>query len=614
MATKESGTEQRIINGWSLLEGGLLLAFLLTACVVDRSLWRGVITTKYFYFTAMLCLAVPLTGYLAVYHKYRFPLIRYADLAVALFAVYAIFHRLVVGGGNQMHWWLFLLMIPFYAVVRFLTERRDGIHVLTVAILLIVLAETLWGIMQLAGFLPSYHTAFPVTGSFFNPAPYAGLVAVGIPLALGQFFIRGISRGERMLGGMVLAASLLVLPFTGSRAAWLAALAGVLAATWQGCSSKRESPAFPSFFRGGRRIAFFTILAVTAILLTHGLYHMKKDSADGRLLIWNVSASVIKEHPVAGVGIGRFAAVYGQAQADHFLSGKGTTEQVMLADHPDYAFNEGVHVAVELGLAGLFLFLLAIGTCLWPKQTRVPRKSGEISAGYCLSSFTGLLVFSLFSYPFSVLPLSILFVTLLAALASRTPPPRRQPSSKMCVAGWGALVLLTAAVAIQVLPRRQSYREWRETSSLFRAGDNAGALDEYLILYPSLKYEKNFLMEYARCLSHLGRHEESNRLFRAYLDLGCNPEAYNYMGNNYKAMGQHDKAEQAYTRSCLVTPNRHYPEYLLMKLYHETGRESEAIEKARLLRDKPVKVNSPVIKLIRAEAAKIVETSNPLNE
>lgn len=513
-----------------------------------------------------------------------------------------------------MHWWLFLLMIPLYAVARVLAERRDGIRALTVAILLAVSVETFWGILQAAGLLPSYHTAFPVTGSFFNPAPYAGFVAAGVPLALGQFFTRGICRSERVLGGLALAASLFVLPFTGSRAAWLAALAGVLAATWQGYSSKRESPAFPSFLRGGRRIAFFAVLGVTVILLTRGLYHMKKDSADGRWLIWSVSASVIKEHPAAGVGTGRFAAAYGQAQADHFLSGKGTAEQAMLADHPDYAFNEWVQIAVELGLAGLFLFLLAIATCLWPKRARVPRKGVKTSAGYCFSSLIGLLVFSLFSYPFSVLPLSILFVALLAALASRTPPSRRQPSFKTRVAGWGTLVLLTAAVATQVLPRRQSYRLWQEASGLFRSGDNSGALDEYLILYPGLRHEKNFLMEYARCLSHLGRYEESNAVFREYLDLGCNPEAYNYMGNNHKAMGRHDEAEQAYTRSCLVTPNRHYPEYLLMKLYHETGRESEAIEKARLLRDKPVKVNSPVIKLIRDEAAKIVEASNPLNK
>lgn len=45
------------ISGPGSLAGGVFLAFLLTACVVDKTLWRGVTTAKYFYFTGMLCLA-----------------------------------------------------------------------------------------------------------------------------------------------------------------------------------------------------------------------------------------------------------------------------------------------------------------------------------------------------------------------------------------------------------------------------------------------------------------------------------------------------------------------------------------------------------------------------
>lgn len=609
-ANKVDSIEKLTIDRWNLLAGGLLLAIFLTACVVDNSLWRGVTTAKYFYFTMVLCFAVPLTGYLVARRKYPFPFTRSVDIAVGLFALYVIIHRLIMGGGNQMQWWLFLLMIPFYAVARALIERRDGIRVLAIAILLTVLVETVWGILQLTDLLPSYHNAFPVTGSMFNPAPYAGFIAAGIPLALGHLLSRGFTRSERLLGGVVLATSLSVLPFTGSRAAWLASLAGVLAAGWLGYGANRKSITLPSFLRGRRRIVLFFVLGALFIMLMPGMYHMKKDSADGRRLIWNVSVSVIKKHSAAGVGTGRFAAVYGQAQADYFLSGKGTEKQRMIADHPDYAFNEYIHIAVELGLLGLFLFLLVLGMCLLPTRVRpaLPDKNTETAC--CRASFIALLVFGLFSYPFSVLPLVILFVALLAAIVSQTPPLRRQLTFKGYMAGWTAATLLTAIVAFQVLSRRQSYRLWQETGSLFRSGGYSEALDEYLILYPKLKYEKNFLMEYARCLSHLGKYEESNRVFGEYLHLGCNPEVYNYMGNNYKATGQHHQAEQAYIRSSLITPNRHYPQYLLMKLYSDTGREDKAVEKAKLLMNKPVKINSPSIKLIRNEATKILNRDN----
>ncbi|HBX20458.1 MAG TPA: hypothetical protein DEF88_08425 [Porphyromonadaceae bacterium] len=611
ITTKGDSIKKLRISSRNLITGGLLLALFLTICIVDTTLWRGVRMAKYFYFTVALCLSMPVLGSFIVCRKYRFFLIRTADIAVALFVFYIISHRIIMGGGNEMHWWLFLLVIPFYALVRTFAENRNGIRILTIVILITVLIETLWGILQLCGFLPSYHNAFPITGSLFNPAPYAGFVAAGIPLALGTFLSRNASCRKRILSGAVLTSSFIVLPFTGSRAAWLAAFAGGLAVVWQKYAVKRKNAHLPVFPYNRWRFIFIPVTVVLMVTLLYGMYRMKKDSADGRWLIWNVSASLVKEHPVGGIGTGRFAAAYGQAQADYFLSGRGTGAQAKVADHPDYAFNEWVHIAVELGLTGLVLFLFMIGACLFIPYTS---EKVKVPTSYYLSAFIGLLVFSLFSYPFSVLPLSILFVAFLAALASQTPPLRWQPSFQGSIAVETVLFLLTVAVAFQVLPRRQSYRKWQETHILFRSGAYRDALDEYRILYPQLKYEEDFLMEYARCLSHLGKYEESNRVFSEYLAAGCDPEAYNYIGNNYKSLRQYEAAEQAYIRSCLITPNRHYPEYLLMKLYYDTGRKNKAVEKARLLMDKPVKVNSPVMELIRKETAKILETNNNINE
>lgn len=591
-----------------MIRGILLLAFFLTVCVVDPALWRGAITAKYFYFSAVTCFALPASAYLLIGRKKGCTLIRTADIAVILFISYIVAQRIFIGGAKDMHCWLFLLMIPLYVIVRAFAENSNGIRILTNVILIAVLAQTSWGILQLLGFLPSYHNAFPITGSLFNPAPYAGFVAAVIPMALGQLHSKKSFLPERVLAGSVLLTSLFVLPFTESRAAWLAALTGGVVVVGIGYADDRHKNILLAFFARGRwRVAAFSMSAVLAIALLYGMYHLKKDSADGRLFIWNVSASIVKEYPVFGIGTGRFAAAYGQVQADYFCSGKGTEAQMMVAGHPDYAFNEYMHVAVELGLAGLFLFLLVAGLCLSPF---IKRETGgrQTLAGYYMAALIGMLVFSLFSYPFDVLPLFILFVAFLAVTASQTRPLRRQPGFRWHVAGWLVLLVLTVAVALQVLPRRQSYRGWQEAHLLFRSGAYADALDEYLFLYERLKYEEKFLLEYGRCLSHRHQYEESNRIFEEYLDIGCDPEAYNYMGNNLKALGQYVDAEQVYIRAASITPNRHYPEYLLMKLYRDTGREKEAVDKARHIMAKPVKVNSQVIALIRQEAVKILTT------
>ena len=44
----------------------------------------------------------------------------------------------------------------------------------------------------------------------------------------------------------------------------------------------------------------------------------------------------------------------------------------------------------------------------------------------------------------------------------------------------------------------------------------------------------------------------------------------------YKEMGNYRKAENMYIRALQIVPNRHYPLYLLMKLYKDNGQTEKA--------------------------------------
>ena len=85
-----------------------------------------------------------------------------------------------------------------------------------------------------------------------------------------------------------------------------------------------------------------------------GMYLMKKDSADGRALMWKVSLQAAINNPL-GAGLGNFSGAYGEAQAAYFAAGKGTEE--LVAGSPDYGFNEYLQIAVEGGFIALVLFL-----------------------------------------------------------------------------------------------------------------------------------------------------------------------------------------------------------------------------------------------------------------
>src|SRR5690606_21679292 len=110
-----------------------------------------------------------------------------------------------------------------------------------------------------------------------------------------------------------------------------------------------------------------SIIATAFVLVCAGAYsayQYKKDSADGRLLIWKVSIDMIQQKPWTGVGFNLFQAHYAPALANYFHEGKGSDGEKMLAGNVQWAFNEPLHFAIELGIPGAVLYLTLIFVAL----------------------------------------------------------------------------------------------------------------------------------------------------------------------------------------------------------------------------------------------------------
>jgi tetratricopeptide (TPR) repeat protein len=78
------------------------------------------------------------------------------------------------------------------------------------------------------------------------------------------------------------------------------------------------------------------------------------------------------------------------------------------------------------------------------------------------------------------------------------------------------------------------------------------------------------------------------------------------LGDSYKALGETEKAEEAYLFASDIIPSRFYPQYLLAKLYNETGQKEKAIKTAKELLNKEIKIESTAIKEIHEEMEEIV--------
>ena len=295
------------------------------------------------------------------------------------------------------------------------------VHIITIYLLLLGGYEALLGFRQLYGSSVSNHSLYALTGSFYNPGPYMGYLAMVLPVCV-YVYMNGMTRimgMTRYLAGAVGLMILCLLPSGMSRSAWVAAVVSV---GYVMAMHHREK--LSTFLRNHWK----GVLLGSAVLavLACGAYHLKKDSADGRLLMWKVAARAVCERPWTGYGWDYVAGAYGDAQETYFVNGESTATEAHVAGSPEYVFNEYLQVAMAWGVPMLLLCLLMLvsGWCIAHRRKQYGLCGGLLSFG----------VFAFSSYPLQF-PLFVFSLVLLwvGCILSGLPHQKR----------WGRVTAVT---------------------------------------------------------------------------------------------------------------------------------------------------------------------------
>lgn len=451
-------------------------------------------------------------------------------------------------------------------------------------------SEAILGLRQLYGFATSGHSMYALTGSFFNPGPYSGYLAMILPVCLYQWLVCG-RRGGRVVAGGVMLLIFCVLPAGMSRSAWLAAGVSCLCVyAWH----MDWTDKFRLLWQQQRQRVVMVVVGGFCVLLLAGylLFVLKPDSARGRLFMWKITCRAIAEKPLTGYGIHNFAAAYGNAQETYFAAGDYEPWEERVAGSPEYAFNEYLQAAVELGIPLAVCLLVVLVLCLY----RGVRKGRYGICGAILS----LMIFSFSSYPLQLPVFIVTFGGLLVA----------------CLSGADRWQWLGLAVSVGIiggfrlkndLQVEQACREWMNARVLYNAGAYQSAEKEYGRLYPLLRDRASFLFEYGHGLHKQQQFSKSNRILKEALQRSCDPMILNVIGKNYQQMGDCLSAEDWFIRSTHRLPGRIYPYYLLAKLYAEPSfRQPDKFEKMKwMVLTKEPKVHSTAIRQMREEIKKI---------
>ena len=496
-----------------------------------------------------------------------------------------------------------------YAALRIIfTAERRTMTLLLMLLCVLGIYEAWVGIRQIYGFAQSNHGLFRITGTLFNPGPYAGFIApVFVCAAACVARYRFAERALRtwgslrrlragvllwgvapyLLGWVAALMTVVVLPASMSRAALVAAAVGCGALAFRVWNVRGR---FRYVYRAHPlRVGVLSGLAVLLLAgIGAGAYHIKRPSAEGRLLMWKIDTRIMLRHPLCGGGIGNFAGAFGEEQARYFASEERPKAETQVAGCPEAGFNEFLQTGAETGAVGLVLLLLITGSAIVSQLRRgAPFGYGLLAAA----------VFACFSYPWGVLPLRLLFVVLLAGTCSKRVVP---------IPGRGHVVVLLALAGCLVCwtglysryaRRVEARRQWSE----IRIWPNSGRYHD------ALQGDFRFLYDYGYALHKTGSYRQSNEILREGMRISSDPMFWNIAGRNYEMLGDVAAAELAYLHAHRMIPDRVYPLYLLAKLYLADGQTEKAFATAcRVIAHKP-KVESVQTREMQAELRKLLE-------
>ena len=482
-----------------------------------------------------------------------------------------------------------LSLILIYLSIKYLIRKQYNriANLLDISriVLSLCLVLSAWGILQYWQWLPSF-TAFKVVGNYDNPAGFAATLSISFPF-VWYLSNNTTIRTERMLAYVVMVVMAVAVLLSASRAGI------VTIAIWFGLLvyHKIRLP------KSVKNIA--CALLIIALLVV--VYTLKKDSADGRLLIWRCALDMISDSPYTGYGWEGFKANYMDYQARYFEQ-KPNSPYAMLADNVQSPFNEYLNVLINWGVIG-FLIIASGFVYLFYIHHKHPTSKSKVA----ITSIITIAVFALFSYPFTY-PYPWLILIISIAVIINECVKINVSHGKLATLFCLTILFASSIILHEVMARIEAEYKWK--SILYRNDDYA--LKAYKDLNQELGSDPYFLYSYAVNLYQQGYIDASLEVANACDEYWADYDLELLLGTIYHDKLMYDDSVHHYKKAALMCPNRFIPLEKLMDVYIAIGKKCDSYQIAQTILEKPVKVPSINVQIIKRKAKGII--NQMLNE
>ena len=477
------------------------------------------------------------------------------------------------------------LLFLFLLLYWYWNNKKDK-YQLFYLIVIIGFVLSLWGISQFVLKAIMQYRYNSITGPFNNPAGISAAISAIYPLSL---FLQ--NKRKNLFFIIVPYVMFITVLLSAARSGILSVITITIIYV---LFKKTKTPTKAIHY-------FLTICACFGIAI--GLYFIKVESADGRLLIWICSLNLVKQSPFLGLGKNGFMSHYMPVQAEYFIQNPDSIFR-QLADNVRSPFNEYISHVVSYGSIGFLLsILLVILPVLWSKndcsqETKFVRL-GVLSLAIC----------ALFSYPMHYYFNQILAIIFISYLLHKCD---KKIYLFFNIASKIGMIIISILILMTTINQIKDESKWQFLCKRINFENSQEIIIDYENLYYNshLKRDGYFLYDYALILNEVGKYEQSNEILLDCCDYKNDTDVQLLFGDNFEKMNRVIYSEKHFYMASKMVPSKFFPLYRLVKLYENNNRIEEALNMANLILNKDIKIESSKIDIIKEEMRIMLDKYN----
>lgn len=585
------------------------MALIITATLISSNYFVNASLAAYFFFVISASTIFIFTGIYFISNKAISVQINFLPLVLlVLLSCYYLFQTLLSAKElHTIHTYLFtnaLLLLSLALLFKNKILNQQAVfNIISIAALI----ESIICVFQFGGLIKSPNQFIKVSGTWENPNVTAMFLAMSLPAIVSINLFKKYPADiwlNRCFAAVIFIA-IIVLKCRTAYIGSFAALIIIFNNRYNFVNKLKEK------YSVVKQIVLSVLLLALIIPIAVYAYTWKQNSADGRKLVWKISASMIAQNPVTGIGLGNFEHDYNLQQAAYFAHSKGSSTEINNADFVNMAYNEFLQNAVEGGIIALILFVAFILSLF--ASSKKQKQPIPPPAALAVSGIAAFAAMSFFNFSVQAIPVMCLFIIYASIIISNSKPiiPSAILLNKKFISA--TLFLSGLVVFTTQLSLANAFVKTKNAMSLSKDGYNSEAIEILKPLSSKMQNSEAYWVNFGHVLYSQKDYKKALFCYKKASAITSSPFLYMDIGNVYFKLHLFDSAINACNTAKNIIPSRIKPRYALMKIYEAKKDTTNTIQTANEIISMQPKFQSKEAEYYKNDALKTLSVYTEKN-